>query len=175
VAEGEAPQPGPSDQAKRERELEKARARIEEIADAISQGATGPTGATGSTGATGATGPTGATGATGSSQRGWMTAVGTRGATEIYSLPGRTNDYLDQIDRQQDIDLKGRYAKWLLFLLAAQLLIADGVFFVYAQVGAHWKLSASVIDVWLGSTLVEVVGIVLVVTRYLFPRRDLQG
>jgi hypothetical protein len=30
-----------------------------------------------------------------------------------------------------------------------------------------------VIEVWLAATLVELVGVVLVVTRYLFPRRDL--
>lgn len=75
-------------------------------------------------------------------------------------------------DLQQDISLKRMYANRLLWLLMAQLVVADAVFITYAWAGVQWKLSAAVIDVWLGATLVEVVGIVLVVTRYLFPRRD---
>jgi hypothetical protein len=108
-----------------------------------------------------------------------LSATPTRGrrasplAVELSALP-RTNDYLERLDREQDIKLKRRYARVLLWLLAGQLAVADGVFIAYAQVGAHWRLSATVIDVWLGATLIEVVGIVLVVTRYLFPRRDTQ-
>ncbi len=82
------------------------------------------------------------------------------------------DDRLESKDREQDIGLKKTYANCLLILLGVQLFIADGVFMVYAQKGVGWHLSAPVIDVWLGSTLVEVIGIVLVVARYLFPRRD---
>jgi hypothetical protein len=92
---------------------------------------------------------------------------------ELTALP-RTNDYLDQVDREQDINLKRTYARRLLWLLTFQMAIADGVFVAYAQVGVHWALTPQVIDAWLGATLIEVVGIVLVVTRYLFPRRDFQ-
>jgi hypothetical protein len=53
-----------------------------------------------------------------------------------------------------------------------QLAVADVVFIVYAWAGAHWHLTPTVINVWLVGTLVEVIGVVLVVTRYLFPRRD---
>lgn len=35
------------------------------------------------------------------------------------------------------------------------------------------KRRYGVIQVWLAATLLELVGVVLVVTRYLFPRRDL--
>lgn len=76
-------------------------------------------------------------------------------------------------DLRQDVQLKRRYAKWLLILVAAQLLAADVVFVVYAWAGKGWELPAGVIEVWLAATLVELVGVVLVVTRYLFPRRDL--
>jgi hypothetical protein len=78
-------------------------------------------------------------------------------------------------DLRQDIQLKQRYAKWLLILIAAQLLVADLIFVVYAWAGEGWELSAGVIEVWLAATLVELVGVVLVVTRYLFPRRDLEA
>ena len=79
------------------------------------------------------------------------------------------------VDHWQDIQLKKTYAKWLLRLVAAQLLIADVVFIAYAWAGNNWDLDASVIQVWLGSTLVELIGVALVITRYLFPRRDRNG
>lgn len=83
-----------------------------------------------------------------------------------------SNEALAARDLEQDIQLKSTYARWLLWLMTAQLAVTDLVFVVYAHFGAHWDLSAPVIDAWIGTTLVEVIGIVLVVTRYLFPRRD---
>lgn len=56
--------------------------------------------------------------------------------------------------------------------MVAQLAAADAGFFLYAELGRDWDIEASIMHVWLGATVVEVVGIVLVVTRYLFPRRD---
>ena len=78
-------------------------------------------------------------------------------------------------DLRQDIGLKKTYAQGLFKLLAAQLAIADAVFVAYAWAGKHWNLPPDVIQVWLAATLVEVVGVVTVVTRYLFPRRDRGG
>lgn len=109
--------------------------------------------------------------------------AGSRGDDDLYALaqsdavaPLETltpsTDRLARRDKAQDIELKRTYARWLLILMAAQLLVADAVFVVYAWAGVDWKLTPGVINVWLGATFVEVVGIVLVVTRYLFPRRD---
>jgi hypothetical protein len=89
---------------------------------------------------------------------------------EITELPPESR--LHRQDLAQDIELKKRYAYWLLGAMLLQLMIANGVFVVYAWVGRDWDLSPAVINIWLGATLAEVVGIVLVVTRYLFPRRD---
>jgi hypothetical protein len=75
-------------------------------------------------------------------------------------------------DLEQDIELKKTYARTLLTAMLLQLAIADAVFVTYAWAGAHWRLTATVINVWLVGTLVEVIGVVLVVTRYLFPRRE---
>jgi hypothetical protein len=72
----------------------------------------------------------------------------------------------------QEYELRRTYARRILLLLVAQFLIADGVFIAFAWVGEHWDLSTAVIDVWLAATVVQVVGIVLVVTRHLFPDRD---
>ena len=59
-----------------------------------------------------------------------------------------------------------------MILVAAQLVVADVVFVVYAWAGEGWQLSAGVIEVWLAATLVELIAVVLVITRYLFPSRD---
>ncbi len=64
------------------------------------------------------------------------------------------------------------YAKGILWLLRLEILIANAVFIVFAWAGENWNLETAVIDVWLGATVVQVVGIVLVVTRHLFPDRD---
>jgi hypothetical protein len=71
-----------------------------------------------------------------------------------------------------DRELKEKYAKWLRLLLSAQLVIADAVFITYAWAGRNWKLDGAVIEIWLAATVVQVVGVVLVVTRHLFPQRD---
>lgn len=91
-------------------------------------------------------------------------------ATPLEELDPATR--LRHRDFEQDIILKRRYANILLWAMIGQVAAADVVFILYAHFGAHWKLSGSVINVWLGATLIEVIGVVLVVTRYLFPHRD---
>lgn len=95
------------------------------------------------------------------------------GVQRLHNLPPA--DRLQVQDLEQDIRLKKRYAGWLLTAMMVQLFVANTVFVVYAWAGMNWRLSTSVINVWLGATLAEVVGVVLVVTRYLFPRRDTFG
>jgi hypothetical protein len=79
---------------------------------------------------------------------------------------------LKKLFAQQEHDLRESYAQWIIRILFAQLAIADTVFIVFAWAGQRWVLSPGVIEVWLGATVVQVVGIVLVVTRHLFPNRD---
>jgi hypothetical protein len=93
-------------------------------------------------------------------------------AVPLHELDPHDHEALEGADHRQDIELKKSYAKWLLRLVAAQLVIADAVFIAYAWAGAHWDLHTSVIQAWLGSTMVELIGVALVITRYLFPRRD---
>lgn len=73
---------------------------------------------------------------------------------------------------EQEYELRSAYARRILFLLLGQFLIADAVFVIFAWAGKHWDLSTAVIDVWLAATVIQVVGIVFVVTRHLFPDRD---
>jgi hypothetical protein len=73
---------------------------------------------------------------------------------------------------RQEIQLRRNYARGLLFILAAQIAVADAVFWIFAAVGEHWRLSDGVIQIWLAAAVVQVIGVVTVVTRHLFPRRD---
>jgi hypothetical protein len=77
------------------------------------------------------------------------------------------DDAVARADRRQDIALKRRYATWLLGILVAQLVVADLVFVVYAHAGREWALTTAVVDSWLAATLIEIVGIVYVVTQHL--------
>lgn len=79
---------------------------------------------------------------------------------------------IDRLRDAQERQLKRTYAKGILWMLSVQLTLANAVFIVYAWRGRHWHLDTEVIDVWLAATVVQVVGIVLVVTRHLFPNRD---
>jgi hypothetical protein len=80
--------------------------------------------------------------------------------------------FLHEKERKQDRELKPSYATWLRRSLTTQLIVADLVFVVYAWVGKKWVLEPVVVNVWLGATVVQVIGVVLVVTRHLFPQRD---
>lgn len=84
----------------------------------------------------------------------------------------RLPDPIAAADQAQDVQLKQTYARWLLWVMVGQLMLADVVFVLYAELGRDWDLPPGVIGGWLAATFGEVVGIVLVVTRYLFPRRD---
>lgn len=79
---------------------------------------------------------------------------------------------LRQMLAEQEYGLRQRYADWILWLLGAQFAIADGVFVAFAWVGRRWDLPPGVIEVWLAATVAQVVGVVAVVTRHLFPVRD---
>lgn len=92
----------------------------------------------------------------------------------VQNLPP-PKEIIERQDLHQDVGLKKTYAYWLLALVTAQLILANTVFVVYAWEGRSWDLDASVIYVWLITTLVELVGVVLIVARYLFPRRDSSG
>jgi hypothetical protein len=83
-----------------------------------------------------------------------------------------TWEHLRHEDFRQDMELRRRYAKRMLWILGAELTFVNGMFFLYTWLGVHWKIPGTTIQVWLSATVIQVVGIVYVVTRYLFPRRD---
>ncbi len=79
---------------------------------------------------------------------------------------------LQKMFAEQEHGLRQSYADWIIRVLGAQLLVADAVFVVFAWVGENWQLSSGVIEIWLAATVVQVIAVVAVVTRHLFPDRD---
>lgn len=92
--------------------------------------------------------------------------------SSLDDLDPHDHEALKGLDHWQDIQLKKFYAMVLLGLVGIQLFVADAVFVTYAWAGRAWRLEPGVIQFWLGATLVELIGVVVVITRYLFPRRD---
>lgn len=70
-------------------------------------------------------------------------------------------------DARSDRELKKSYAKWFIWILVAQLLIMN---FAFYGVGFGWlKYEKWTLDLYMGGTLAEVFGVILVITKNLFP------
>jgi hypothetical protein len=94
---------------------------------------------------------------------------------ELQHLPERERAQglaLQRMFAEQEHGLRQNYADWIIRVLGAQLFVADVVFVALAWAGWNWELSSGVIEVWLVATVVQVVGVVAIVTRHLFPNRD---
>jgi hypothetical protein len=72
--------------------------------------------------------------------------------------------------RRHDLGLRKRVGTFAIVGVSAELIIANVVFILYAWLGEHWKVPTAAINVWLGATVVQVVGILYVITNYLFPK-----
>ena len=79
---------------------------------------------------------------------------------------------LQRLFAEQEHGLRQSYADWILRILGAQFFIADVVFVAFAWAGRRWDLPPGVIEVWLAATVVQIIGVVAVVTRHLFPSRN---
>jgi hypothetical protein len=68
-----------------------------------------------------------------------------------------------------DLNLKRIVGYGALAMMAAQLVVADAVFIFYC-VGKGWgKLPEGSMQAWLAATVVQVIGVVLVIARSVFP------
>jgi hypothetical protein len=65
------------------------------------------------------------------------------------------------------------YAYGAMVAAGVQVLIADAAFYWYGYEhvvnGYRWQIPAGAIQVWLGATVVQIIGVVLVIARSLFP------
>src|SRR4029079_1477419 len=66
---------------------------------------------------------------------------------------------LRESNAKQDLELRETYAKWLLGILAIELIVVNVIFCLYASKGRDWRLPDGVIQIWLAATVVQVVGI----------------
>jgi hypothetical protein len=60
------------------------------------------------------------------------------------------------------------YAYGALTAMAIQVLIADAAFYLYGH-AYHWRIPVGAIQFWLGAIVVQVIGVVLVIAKSLFP------
>lgn len=89
--------------------------------------------------------------------------------------PPAPKDRLEADRRQVGVDRARsdlKLSKWVgygaLVLLAVQIAVADKAFFNYGHAYA-WKIPVAAISAWLAAIVIQVVGVVLVIAKYLFP------
>lgn len=75
-------------------------------------------------------------------------------------------------DKVQDMWIKKVYAGVFCFMMTLQLIFTNVLFCLYASKGVDWKIPTSALGLWLNATVVQTIGIVYVIIRHLFPRRD---
>lgn len=69
---------------------------------------------------------------------------------------------------RQELGFGKIYAYGALAAMGVQVLIADAGFYIYGYENG-WHIPVSAIDVWLAATVIQVIGVVLVIARSLFP------
>ncbi len=99
----------------------------------------------------------------------WVTDIGLTDPTPVKTLPPSRKERLEGDDLEQSIKLKRFYGLGILFLMGLQLIVVNAVFVIYADDGYHWHPPEGVVQVWLTATFVQIVSVVVVITRSLFP------
>jgi hypothetical protein len=75
---------------------------------------------------------------------------------------------LDTARKRSDLRMVKIVGYGSLAAMAIQILAADGGFYLYGHAYA-WRIPPEAIIGWLTATVVQIVGVVLVITNYLFP------
>ncbi len=97
----------------------------------------------------------------------FLKVTGLADTTPLEEISPETRVKLD--DLKQLTRLKRIYGFGLLGLMAVQLLVVNAVFAIYAGEGFDWHPPDGVVQVWLSATFVQIVSVVYVITRSLFP------
>ena len=98
-----------------------------------------------------------------------ISEMGLADSTPVKSLPPSRKERLEGDDLEQLIRLKRFYGLGILGLMALQLIVVNAVFVFYAKVGYDWRPPDGVMQIWLTATFVQIVSVVVVITRSLFP------
>lgn len=99
--------------------------------------------------------------------RDFLEQTGLSDTTPLEELSPETRVKLD--DLRQLTRLKRIYGFGLLGLMGLQLIVVNVVFALYAWKGYDWHPPDGVVQVWLSATFVQIVSVVYVITRSLFP------
>lgn len=83
------------------------------------------------------------------------------------SLPPEEEKLKDK-EWRDDIRLKRLYGLVLPLVMVTQIAIADWIFYLYGS-RHDWQIPVAAISSWLGAVVVQVVGIVVIIARHLFP------
>lgn len=78
---------------------------------------------------------------------------------------------LDLAGHGADLGLRKRIANGAVALMVIQIAAANVVFVWYGDTNG-WDIPPLAITGWMTATVVEVISVVLVITRYLFPSRS---
>jgi hypothetical protein len=97
----------------------------------------------------------------------FLEQIGLEDSTPVEELPPERQARLD--DLKQLIRLKRIYGFAILGLMAAQLIVVNTGFLLYAGIGYGWAPPTAAIQVWLVATFVQIVSVVVVITNSLFP------
>jgi hypothetical protein len=99
----------------------------------------------------------------------WLSDIGLTDPTPVKALPPSRKERLEGDDLEQSIKLKRFYGLGILLLMGLQLIVVNAVFVFYAGEGYDWRPPEGVVQVWLTATFVQIVSVVVVITRSLFP------
>ncbi len=80
-----------------------------------------------------------------------------------------SSEDLQRRDERQEVNLKRVYGYGAALIVAAQVALADYAFFRFA-VAESWRLSDGALAAWLSATVVQIVAIVAIISKYLFSK-----
>jgi hypothetical protein len=89
----------------------------------------------------------------------------------VNELPPERKARLEGDDLEELIRLKRFYGRSVLALMTLQLVVVNAGFLIYSWKGYDWKPPEGVVQVWLSATFVQIVSVVVVITKSLFPGR----
>lgn len=87
----------------------------------------------------------------------------------VKELPPERKARLEGDDLEELIRLKRFYGRLILIMMALQLIVVNIGFGLYSGLGYDWQPPDGVVQVWLTATFVQIVSVVYVITRSLFP------
>jgi hypothetical protein len=98
-----------------------------------------------------------------------------RDVRDLNEIPPEDQEALVGQALKDQVELKRDYARFFLWLVAAELVVVNGIFLAIAWFGYDWKAPASVLHVWLVATFVQVISVFAIIVRGLFSGDDVKA